>query len=357
VLTNGNDGTDTLTNMERLVFADGNIAFDTGVNEIAGAVFRLYQAALDRTPDTAGLWNWINYADAGHSFDELAAAFLSSAEFAAKYGVNVSNEVYITKLYENSLGRTPDAGGLTTWVNALNVLTRTQVMNAFSECDENRVNTAWQTDYGIGNGVLGTKGVDRFTSQAGSELFLGGPGTDTLVLHGNRANYTVVQTAKGYTVTDTVGTDGVDTLVGVERLQFADGRLAIDWDSGQVSGEVYRIYQAAFNRTPDLGGVANWVNAMDGGYSLVQTANAFIDSAEFHALYGASPTNAELVTLLYANVLHRAPDQGGYDYWLNKLDSHIQTPAEVLIGFSESVENQAALIGVIQYGIWLGNGP
>jgi hypothetical protein len=45
---------------------------------------------------------------------------------------------------------------------------------------------------------------------------------DTAVFTGPRANYSVVAQAGRVIVTDNVGTDGVDTLFNVERLQFAD---------------------------------------------------------------------------------------------------------------------------------------
>ena len=65
----------------------------------------------------------------------------------------------------------------------------------------------------------------------------------------------------------------------------------------------------------------------------------------------ASPTNAEIVTRFYDNVLGRAADTGGYNYWLGILDSGQASVAGVLASFSESPENQAAVIGVIGNGI------
>lgn len=53
---------------------------------------------------------------------------------------------------------------------------------------------------------------------------------------------------------------------------------------------------------------------MDGGVSLPTVSSAFIASAEFMALYGANPTNKVFVSKLDDNVLHGAPDLGGYSY-------------------------------------------
>jgi hypothetical protein len=80
-------------------------------------------------------------------------------------------------------------------------------------------------------------------------------------------------------------------------------------------------------------------------------AQGFVQSNEFKSLYGAAPTNNELVVHLYDNVLHRAPDAAGAAYWLDLLDQHKIDAAEALLNFSESAENIAALTGVTQNGI------
>ena len=54
------------------------------------------------------------------------------------------------------------------------------------------------------------------------------PGTiDTAVFSGARANYAITQAAGVVTVTDNVGTDGTDTLTGIENLRFTDGDVSI----------------------------------------------------------------------------------------------------------------------------------
>ena len=50
-------------------------------------------------------------------------------------------------------------------------------------------------------------------------------------------------------------------LFRVEELQlrFSNGVNALDIGSGQIGGMAYRIYKAAFNRTPDNGGLKYWM--------------------------------------------------------------------------------------------------
>ena len=138
--------------------------------------------------------------------------------------------------------------------------------------------------------------------------------------------------------------------MNVERVKFADFNIAIDVTGAGVGGQAYRIYQAAFNRVPDAGGVGFWISQMDNGTSLKDVAGGFVGSAEFKSIYGNSPTNAQIVDKLYQNVLHRAGESGGVAFWKGILDSHGATVPEVLAAFSESPENQAALIGVIGNG-------
>jgi Ca2+-binding RTX toxin-like protein len=76
---------------------------------------------------------------------------------------------------------------------------------------------------GEGNDSLyGGDGADTLDGGLGNDSLDGGVGTDTAVVSGAKANYAVVQTITGYTVTDNVGTDGTDTLISIEKLQFAD---------------------------------------------------------------------------------------------------------------------------------------
>jgi hypothetical protein len=195
--------------------------------------------------------------------------------------------------------------------------------------------------------TAGTAGNDTINVPASGNAAIDGlGGLDTAVFGGVLANYLIAHNNDGsFTVS---GVLGADTLVNVERLQFADAKVAIDINGD--GGEAYRLYQAAFDRAPDLGGLGYWINVLDQGATLPQVAAAFIGSAEFTSNYGTLD-NQHFVTQLYANVLHRAPDSGGLAYWQGLLDNATLTRAQVLVGFSESVENQANVIGQIQNGM------
>jgi len=200
----------------------------------------------------------------------------------------------------------------------------------------------------VADTLSGGAGNDILLGYGGNDHLDGGTGLDTVRYLGARANYTISKNGTGFSVVDKTGSDGQDALFSVERLHFNDGSVALDVDGN--AGQAYRIYQAAFNRAPDATGLGFWINTMDSGGTLKGVAEGFIGSPEFKTMYGSNPSNADMLTKFYENVLHRQADAGGYSYWLNLLDGKTLTAAEVLVEFSESPENQNALIGLIGNG-------
>jgi hypothetical protein len=197
--------------------------------------------------------------------------------------------------------------------------------------------------------LAGSAGSNVFAPGAGNHTIDGQGGFDTVSYHGLRANFTLAQGPAGFSVTDKLGVNGHDALLNVERIQFSDVTVALDLDG--AAGKAYRLYQAAFDRAPDQGGLGFWIHALDNGIPIDQVAASFAASQEFVGLYGAQSSNAQFVDLLYQNVLHRAPEGGGYDFWVDALASK-HVPREVVLNaFSESAENQAQVIGSIQDGI------
>ena len=76
------------------------------------------------------------------------------------------------------------------------------------------------------------------------------------------------------------------------------------------AGPVSRLYLSAFQRVPDQAGLNNWVNSLQAGNTLQSVADYFAASQEFQLTYGTL-NDTQFVTLLYQNVLGRAPDPDG----------------------------------------------
>ena len=131
-----NDQTLDLTN-------DIQATFDqvTGMDEVNGVIFRLYNAAFARLPDPDGLRNWINANNGGgFSYGETALEFIKSQESINRYGSDLNDTDYITTVYNNVLDRDPDGAGLAHYQSELGsgVMSRDNMMFAFSESPENR---------------------------------------------------------------------------------------------------------------------------------------------------------------------------------------------------------------------------
>lgn len=199
-----------------------------------------------------------------------------------------------------------------------------------------------------GNDVLyGFGGNDFIRGGAGNDTIDGGAGIDTAIFSGSHSAYQRADNGRFVS-----GIDGTDTLISIERLQFDDVTIALDVDGN--AGQAYRLYQAAFKRTPDAAGLSYWVSKLDEGHSLYTIASAFTQSQEFKDLYGSSnPAVAVLIEKMYENVMHRASDAGGFAYWMGKFTTGLVDKNSLLMNFSESAENQANVIGVIQNGIEL----
>lgn len=196
--------------------------------------------------------------------------------------------------------------------------------------------------------VTGSSGHDTFTATSSNDLTDGGNGNDTVIYSGLRSGYTITRASNWYIIEDNAGAGGTDTLTNIERLVFADAKIGLDISGN--AGQVYRLYQAAFNRAPDKPGLANWIAQADSGIPLVDIANAFVSSVEFVQTYG-NLTNRQFASQILYNILRENAEADVVGWWQNQIDSDAMTRAQILSGFSESSENQTAVIGVIQNGI------
>tara|TARA_Y100001968_G_scaffold24394_1_gene19082 strand:- start:6 stop:1808 length:1803 start_codon:yes stop_codon:yes gene_type:complete len=146
-------------------------------------------------------------------------------------------------------------------------------------------------------------------------------------------------------------TTGIDALTGNSIIKFDDKNMSINNDIkatfDQVtglntdSGKMFRLYNASFKRLPDPEGLRYWIGNFSSGKDDERAvASSFLASAEFKERYGEDVSNESYVETLYINVLGRNYDQAGYNYWLGNLNNGIETRYELLLGFSESVENK-----------------
>jgi len=200
-------------------------------------ITQLYHDLLGRTPDPAGLASWVAVLQAGASRATVATAFTSSRE----YDGDIVDGFYVTYL-----GRHSDPGGLNDWVN---------LMQGGYNAEQIRA------------GILGSAEYFNRT----------GPG-------------------------NTGGTN---------------------------STFVTALYQSFLNRAPDPNGLADWVKLLDTKADTpAQVATGFLNSDENRTV---------IITGFYETYLHRAPDNGGLADWKTLLANGITQP-QIITFFVTSPE-------------------
>jgi hypothetical protein len=218
----------------------------------------------------------------------------------------------VDRLYSAALGRAPDVGGLQFWT---------------SDVDDSHVSLS-----------------DIANSFAASPEFINH--------YGSLSNLAFVQQLYQNVLNRPGEAGGVhfwqDTLAagtsrGTVLLSFAEGpenqAKTLPTAGDKNNAEAYRLYQAALDRTPDQGGLSFWSSALKSGTTPDQVAQSFIGSPEFQQKYG-SLSASDFVSQLYLNVLHRAGDPGGQQFWTSQLQGGA-TQSSVLVGFSDSPENRS----------------
>ena len=222
----------------------------------------------------------------------------------------------VARLYQGAFGRAPDLQGLdgNTALVSTNTISLAALATSFTSSPE-FIARYGQTDTDGFARQLYLNVLHRNPDAAGQQLWV---------------NYTNA------------------TSRGAALLAFSDSRenhqQTLPIAGSRADAEATRLYQAAFNRSPDAAGLALWSGQLSQGVLVDQVAQGFVESTEFAATYGALDANA-FVTQLYANVLHRAPDAPGLQNWLGSLAGG-SSRAHVMAGFADSNENRIATAGV-----------
>ncbi|MCK5229109.1 MAG: DUF4214 domain-containing protein, partial [Desulfobulbaceae bacterium] len=214
--------------------ADEYIATD-----VEDFVSRFYEQCLGRSPDQAGLDYWTTALLQGdYSGEDLAYSFIFSEEFQAR---NTTDNEYVTIFYRAFFAREPDSAGYEYWLYSL---------------------------------ASGTGRLD--------------------VLYGFTASNEFVALCEAY------GIVAQQTLTPVEQF-------------------INRFYEQCLGRSPDQAGLDYWSTALlHGDYSGEDLAYSFIFNEEFLA---RNTADSEYMTILYRAFLAREPDSTGYEHWLYSLAS------------------------------------
>lgn len=190
--------------------------------------------------------------------------------------------------------------------------------------------------------LIGSQGNDTILLNEFNNTIDGAEGEDHVTIHNHG-------TSRIDWIDDTIiisnKESGFDTFNNIETITINNEtiditeyqRFAYTYEE-EVAAEISRLYLAVFDRLADQAGLDYWINDYYHGNSIHDIANSFVLSQEFSSLYGNAVSDESYINLLYNNVLYRDADQAGVEYWINDMQDHDNTQADVLVSFSNSDE-------------------
>lgn len=243
---------------------------------------------------------------------------------------------------------TPDASSVTTWIN-------------------NKPNGhIYKANFG-GETLRGSATGDSFFSRDGNDLFDGRGGVDTAFYRLAANNYVITKAttngATSYTVKDKTGADGTDTLQNMERLKFADTKVALDVGATQSAGQTALLLGAVlpgklYLDASKQGLVGSVIDLFDQGFTLQQLSGALMRLPIWDVLTGkANPTSTDIASYLLTNVNEAAPNAVTLQSAVATLSSQTgASQGDFLAQLAASEANQAhvGLVGLAATGLLFG---
>ncbi|NRR31443.1 DUF4214 domain-containing protein [Oxalobacteraceae bacterium] len=247
----------------------------------------------------------------------IAQSMIDSAEGKQLYGYTVWNadaaKAFITKLYQQIIGREPDPDGLIYWADKVTTPAQRGLIGAamvHSVLDNQLSN--------LNPGKAAEQGrVSAFNNKVG--IALGALSTDATRAV-NEASAALA--AANLAVTKASAATSAATVV-TNTTNASAARRA------KAAVELIRMYVGILNRGPgrgvpmDLGGLNYWIDArVNSGSSLENIATNMLTSAEGLALFPASMSAHDFVNKIYQQAFNRTLASGD-TFWEDKITSGV----------------------------------
>jgi hypothetical protein len=198
-----------------------------------------------------------------------------------------------------------------------------------------------------GSTLTGSEGNDSFVPDLSITAIEGRGGIDTVVFEMPRDAVTLRPTSNGFAVDRSNGS-GSWALQDVERLRFDDLWLALDLNGN--AGTVARTLGAVFGpeavANPVFAGIGLLLS--DSGMDAATLMRTALD-----ARLGPDASSAEIVTLLYTNVVGIAPSADVLASFVALLDEQAFTPEALGLAAAETTLNldRIDFTGLASFGL------
>ena len=191
---------------------------------------------------------------------------------------------------------------------------------------------------------------DTLKGQPGTDFFDGGLGIDTVVYSGPQERYSITKSGNRYVVSEPTGSDDTDYLSNIERLQFSNGKVALDLggNAGQAARLIGALLGPSFIKDKALAGVV--IGLVDQDYSIENIANLGLNTSFYLALAG-STKNEDFVNHVFRNVVGRPPEVNEQKTYVDMLNAGTsQAALAVMAAGTEFTASQIGLTGLTSHG-------
>ena len=161
---------------------------------------------------------------------------------------------------------------------------------------------------------------DTLKGQPGTDFFDGGLGLDTVVYNGPMERYSITKSGNRYVVSEPTGSDDTDYLANIERLQFSNGKVALDMtgNAGDAARLIGALLGPSYVKDKALAGVV--IGLLDQNYSTQTIATLGLGTSTYIGLAGSS-SNEDFVKHVFKNVIGRPPVEAELQTYVGMLSA------------------------------------
>ncbi len=184
-----------------------------------------------------------------------------------------------------------------------------------------------------------------FYEEDSSVFIAGGPGKDTMIYSGVRANYTLERSG-AYTFVQTEASVDIgssyrfDRLESIETIQFADLVVTFSLEVESAAGQAARLMSVLlgpqFLNDTKLAGLV--VGLLHQGISLEDLASLGANTDIVVALAGGS-SNEEFAAFVYQNLMGSAPSTGDLQQLTRLIDSGVYSKGSLAVAAASLTES------------------
>lgn len=204
--------------------------------------------------------------------------------------------------------------------------------------------------------LTGDNGNDTLRGAAGDDTLRGGDGIDTAQYNGPRDHFQLTPILSGgWSIQDLWQSEGTDEITGIERLQFADKKIALDLQPEDHAGQALEflgVLAPTLINAPSITGLL--IDLIDRGTSLPGVFQLAIDTGLVNTIAGSN-SNAAVAKMAYRNVIGAEADEPTIDLLVGFMDGRIadfnQAGFLTAIARLEINQDHIGLLGIQQTGI------